>query len=124
LSALLGSQSAKAVEALLASASQPSHGLVASAVGFAALLLGATSVLAELQSSLDRIWRQPAIAQTAGWVAMLRARLFSFGMVIAMGFLLLVSLVIGAALGAIGKWGGTFIPGALVTLSCSRSAST
>jgi membrane protein len=112
LTALLGRQSARTIESLLAAASQPARGALATAVGLVTLFIGATSVLAELQSSLDRIWRMPAIA--SGLIAMLRARVFSFGMVVAMGFLLLVSLVFGAVLAAFGKWSGTILPGELV----------
>ena len=89
---------------------------MASVVGFVTLLLGATSVFAELQSDLDRIWRAPAIEQASGFIALLRARVLSFGMVIAMGFLLLVSLVFGAALSAAGKWGSSLFPGSAMIL--------
>ena len=94
---------------LLASASRPSSNILASIVGLVMLLVGATSVFAELQSDLDRIWRAPALPQISSMISLLRSRLLSFGMVIAMGFLLLVSLVIGAALSALGQWGGTMI---------------
>jgi membrane protein len=117
LGGLVGEEGAKAVEELLKSASRPGSSLLASIVGFATLLIGATSVFAELQSSLDRIWRVPAPQQSFGVLALLRARLLSFGMVVAMGFLLLVSLVIGAALSALDKWSGAMIPGSAVLLS-------
>ena len=116
LRGLLGEQGAKAIEELLASASKPGSGAVASAIGFVTLLLGATSVFAELQSDLDRVWRAPAIKQASGFIALLRARVLSFGMVIAMGFLLLVSLVFGAAISAAGKWGNTLLPGSALIL--------
>jgi membrane protein len=112
LTDLLGRQSARAIESLLTAASQPTRGALATVVGLVTLCIGATSVLAELQSSLDRIWRMPAV--TSGLVAMLRARIFSFGMVVAMGFLLLVSLVLGAVLAALGKWSGSILPGELL----------
>jgi membrane protein len=116
LRGLLGEQGAKAIEELLASASKPGSGAAASAIGFVTLLLGATSVFAELQSDLDRVWRAPAIKQASGFIALLRARVLSFGMVIAMGFLLLVSLVFGAAISAAGKWGNTLLPGSALIL--------
>jgi membrane protein len=115
LRGLLGDQGAKATEELLTSASKPGAGAAASAIGAVTLLLGATSVFAELQSDLDRIWRAPAIQHASGFVALIRARVLSFGMVVAMGFLLLVSLVIGAALSAAGRWGNTLFPaGAMI----------
>jgi membrane protein len=116
IAGLVGEQGAKAIEDLLASASHPSSSLLASAVGLATLLLGATSVFAELQSALDRIWRAPAIQSPSGVLGLLRSRLLSFGMVIVMGFLLLVSLVIGAGLSALGKWGVVFFPTSLIAL--------
>jgi membrane protein len=116
LHGLVGEEGAKTVEELLTSASRPTSGLLASIIGLATLLVGATSVFAELQSALDRIWRAPAVQHTSTALALLRARVLSFGMVIAMGFLLLVSLVIGAALSALSKWGGTIFPGGVVVL--------
>jgi membrane protein len=116
LTGLVGRDSAKAVEALLAASSQPGRGVIASIVGFVTLVIGATSVFGELQSSLDRIWRAPVMPQAAGILATLRSRIFPFGMVLAIGFLLLVSLVIGAALTALGKFSGTLLPGALLAL--------
>jgi membrane protein len=116
LRGLVGEPGAKAVEELLQSASQPDTSVIASLIGIVTLFIGATSVFAELQSALDRIWRAPAIHQPAGVLLILRSRLLSFGMVIAMGFLLLVSLVFGAALTALGKWGETIFPGWLAAL--------
>ena len=122
LRGLLGEQGAKATEELLASASKPGSGAVASAIGFVTLLLGATSVFAELQSDLDRVWRAPAVERASGFVALIRARVLSFGMVIAMGFLLLVSLVVGAALSAAGKWGSALFPAGAVILQAVNLA--
>jgi membrane protein len=116
LSGLMGDDSARTVQALLASASHPSSSVLAGVFGLVVLLLGATSVLAELQSALDRIWRAPALRQPSAVFALIRARLLSFGMVIAMGFLLLVSLVIDAALSALSSWGSTWLPGSVVVL--------
>ena len=116
LRGLVGEEGGRTIEELLLSASKPESSAVASVLGLVTLLIGATSVFAELQSALDRIWRAPAIAQPSGVLALLRARLLSFGFIIAMGFLLLVSLVVGAALTAAGRWGGTMFPGALAVL--------
>jgi membrane protein len=117
LAGLMGEQSAQTVQSLLTTTNQNQSGsLMASIVGFVTLLVGASSVFGELQSGLDRIWRAPAQEQRSGIIALFRARLLSFGMVVAMGFLLLVSLVVGAGLSAAGKWGGSFFPGALVLL--------
>src|SRR5438132_2707315 len=107
---LIGAESAKAVQELLKSASEPGKSFLASAIGLITLIVGATSVFSELQMSLDRIWRAPALKRETGIWPLLRSRLLSFGMVIAIGFLLLVSLVFSAALSAVDKWGGTLFP--------------
>jgi membrane protein len=110
LRGLIGGESATAVQDLLRSASQPGKSLLASIVGLATLLVGATSVFAELQSSLDRIWRAPALKAPTGVWGLLRSRLLTFGMVVAIGFLLLVSLALSAAVSAVDRWGGTLFP--------------
>jgi membrane protein len=116
LRGLVGEGGAKTVEDLLASASQPDTSVFASALGLLTLFVGATSVFAELQSALDRIWRAPAIKQPSGVLLILRARVMSFGIIGAIGFLLLVSLVFGAALSAVGKWGESMFPAGLTVL--------
>jgi membrane protein len=106
LSEVLGQDGAQAIQGLIASASEPKTGLIAGLIGAVVLLLGATTVFGELQSSLDRIWRVPAAPKANGLWKLLRTRLLSFGLVLGLGFLLLVSLVISAALAALGsRWG-------------------
>jgi membrane protein len=111
LRGLMGEEGAIAVQELLTSASHPAKSIFAAIVGAVTLLVGATSVFGELQSDLDRIWRAPALEQDGALVGMLRGRLLSFGMIVTIGFLLLVSLVFSAALAALGKWSGSFLPG-------------
>jgi membrane protein len=110
LSGLIGPEGARTIQELLKSASRPSTSAIASMVGVVMLLLGASSVFAELQTSLDRIWRAPALKRPEGVIALIRSRLLSFGMVVAIGFLLLVSLVLSAVLSAADRWGGTLFP--------------
>jgi len=110
LRGLIGDQGAAAIEATVKSASQTGSGTFAAIIGIVILLLGATSVFAELQSDLDRIWDSPKPAKPGIW-GMLRGRVLSFGMVLGIGFLLLVSLVLSAALAALGHlWRGA-LPG-------------
>ncbi len=104
LQALMGAHGASAVQDLLTSVDKPAQGMAATLLGVSLLLVGATTVFGELQDSLDRIWRVPALSQTTGWLGLVRARLLSFGMILAIGFLLTVSLVLSAALAMIGRW--------------------
>lgn len=77
-----------------------------------ALSIAALLSLAELQSDLDRIWRVPAVATENGLWTLLRKRLLSFALVLGLGFLLLVSLIVSAAIAAFGKWwDGLFFAG-------------
>ncbi len=106
---LMGKDTALAVEGVLASLNKPAQGVAATTVGVVLLLIGATSVFGELQDALDRIWRAPARERSAGWWNLLRTRLLSFGMILGVAFLLMVSLVLGAVISALGKWwGGIF----------------
>ena len=105
LSALMGERSAAAVQDFLASVNHPGQGASFSLLGLLLLVVGATTVFGELQDALDRIWRVPASIAQSGWITLLRTRLLSFGMVLAIGFLLGVSLVTSAALAMLGRWG-------------------
>jgi membrane protein len=107
---LMGDQGAQAVQSLLESVSQPEESVAGTIVGTILLLVGATTVLGELQDAFDRIWRAPA-KEEAGWWKVLRGRLLSFGIILGIGFLLIVSLVFSAALAALGKWWGPYFPG-------------
>lgn len=103
LADLLGQQGAQVVRQMVERAGQSQEGIIAPMVSVVLLLVGATTVFAELQSDLDRIWKAPAPEQS-GWWGMLRSRVLSLGMVVSIGFLLLVSLVFSAALAALSKW--------------------
>ncbi|MCO5099968.1 MAG: YihY/virulence factor BrkB family protein [Burkholderiaceae bacterium] len=103
LRGMLGNEGAATVEKLLASVQVSGKGPLASTIGIALLAVGATTVFAELQSDLDRIWRSPR-DQSSGIGALVRKRLLSFGLILALGFLLIVSLVASAAIAALGKW--------------------
>ena len=101
---LMGEQSAMAVQALLQNINKPKEGFIATIIGVALLLVGATSVFGELQNSLNRIWRAPERPKVNGLIALLLERLLSFGMILGVGFILMVSLIFSAALSAIGHW--------------------
>jgi membrane protein len=104
LRGLMGDDPAKAVEALLTSMNKPGRGVISTVIGLVVLLIGATSVFGELQDALDRIWSAPARDRSGGLWSLLRSRLLSFGMILGIAFLLMVSLVMSAAISALGKW--------------------
>lgn len=104
LQGMLSKDAAQAVEGLLESASKPEEGIVSTVIGVALLVLGATTVLAELQSALDTIWQAPEREQPSGVWGFIRTRIVTLAMVLGIGFLLLVSLVVSAAIAALGRF--------------------
>ena len=121
---LLGAPGALAVQGLLESVRKPSESVAATAFGVVLLLIGATSVFGELQDALDRIWRAPVRAGHSGIWGLIRARLLSFGMILGVGFLLMVSLVASAALAALRKWWGTALGDWAVAVSVIEVGSS
>src|SRR4030095_16230204 len=100
---MVGDEGARAVEGVLKSAQKPATGALASVIGLVTLLFGASGVFVELRAALNKLWEvEPGTSASGPW-AFIKDRFLSFGMVLAIGFLLLVSLAVSAALGAIGK---------------------
>jgi membrane protein len=108
LSALLGDTGAKAIRDLLLSAHYSEQKGFAAVVGIITLLVGATSVFGELQYTLDRIWNTPP-EKAVVWWQIVRKRVLSIGLVLGVGFLLMVSLVVSAALTALENFFDTFM---------------
>jgi membrane protein len=111
ISGLVGPEGATAVQGLLKSVNKPSESIVATIVGVCTLLIGATTVFGELQDALNRIWRAPALVDQGGVWNLLRRRLLAFGMILTIGFLMIVSLLLSAALAAVGDWVGPSFAG-------------
>ena len=107
---LVGPQSAAALKQMLEIAQKPSSGAVASAIAVATLLLGASGVFAQLQDALNTVWGVETKAGRGLW-GTIKDRLFSLMAVLGTGFLLLVSLVLSAALAAVGKLFQGWLPG-------------
>jgi membrane protein len=106
--ALLGDTGSEAVAALLISVGYATRGGYATAAGVLTLLISATGMFAELQNALRRIWRTPPRDTRENLWQLLRTRLLSFGFLLGVGFLLLISLTAGAVLEAFGAWIGAF----------------
>jgi membrane protein len=111
LQGLIGKSGAQAIQDLLKNVSKPSQGIVATVTGVVVLVIGATSVFAELQDDLNRIWEAPTPQKLSTWWAWLRTRLLSMGMIFAIGFLMLVSLAASAAFDAFAAWSTSALAG-------------
>ncbi|MET0267379.1 MAG: YihY/virulence factor BrkB family protein [Duganella sp.] len=105
LNGLVGNQGAEAIQMVLANAHNKEEGQLATIIAFLLLLFGATTVFAELKSALDVIWQVPPLAKGTAW-DVVRTRLLSFGMVLVLAFLLMVSLVVSAMLSILEKYWG------------------
>jgi membrane protein len=107
---LVGTSGAEVIGQMMISARKPSSGILATVLGVIALIFGATGVFVQLQEALNHIWHvQPK--PRSGVLNFLRSRFLSFAMVLVIGFLLLVSLVVSAALSGIGAYLDHLIPG-------------
>jgi membrane protein len=106
LQTLVGPQAASAARSLLATSHNTAHGALATAFGILTLFFGASGVMVELRDALNLMWDIPA-RQASGMhmiVAFVKQRLFSFGLVLAVGFLLVVSLAVSAWIAALGAY--------------------
>jgi len=114
LSALFGPATARVLLGAMHSAQQK-EGPVATVVSIVTLLIGATTVLAALQSALEVMWKSGALAVSGvrGWV---RTRLLSFGFILALGFLLLVSLTLSTVLANLRAWVASAFPGLVMVI--------
>ena len=115
LTTLLGQQGADAVERVLVAADDRGKGIFAAIVSAATLVIGATTVFAELRRDLDRIWKTKK-PEVRGVLRIIWARLWSFGLVLTIGFLLMVSLALSAVVTAFGALLAQYLPGAPIIL--------
>ena len=112
LQGLMGKQGADLIQSMVQSASSRKAGITATGIGIVTLLVTSTGVFAELQAALNAIWKaQPPAGAVS---AMVRTRALGLGLVAALGFMLLVSLVISAALSALSDYVNAIFPGAAV----------
>jgi membrane protein len=116
LSGLIGEQGAMLIQKLVEASALSDKSGIASVISGIVLVIGATTVFAELQNALDRIWHVPPSQKPKGIWAMLRARIMSFGLIIGLVFLLMVSLAVSAAVAAFGSFTSSLMPGQEVLL--------
>jgi membrane protein len=118
---LLGPDGAGVLQTMLTNARKPGEGIFASTLSVIALVVGSIGVFNELETDLNRIWKVESKQRSGVW-GLLRSRVVSFGMVIAIGFLLMVSLIISAGLSAWGKYSAGLFPGAEAILQAANFA--
>lgn len=109
INGLVGQDGGEAIQAIVAAANRPKAGIWATAAAMVTLFAGATGVFIELEDALNKIWEVPS-KPNGGWWTFVRKRLLSFAMVLAIGFLLLVSLSVSAALEALGQLMSGWLP--------------
>jgi membrane protein len=105
---MVGDQGARMLEVILKSTQHPAAGIIANVVGLGTLLFGASGVLIELRTALNHLWGVRPPEWSSGIRGIVKDRFLSFGMVLGIGFLLLVSLSISAALSTISNFVSSF----------------
>jgi membrane protein len=115
ISSIMGTETAKQVQDMIISASQTKKSVLATIIGLITVLVGATGVFVELQKALNTIW-EVKVKPRKAILIVLRTRLFSFGLILSIGFLLLVSLTITTLLSALSAWVLYHWPGILMLI--------
>lgn len=103
MASAIGEDGAKQIEDVIGNASESKNTILAAIIGVITLIVGSTGVFVQLQKSLDLIWEVEVKTKKA-WLKSLKDRLFSFGLILSIGFLLLISLMISAGLSAFSDW--------------------
>ena len=111
---LVGREGARALQAMLQAAAKPSSSIPATIIGGITFFVGATGAFLELQTALNTIWRVKPKSDQSWFRALLMQRLTSFALVVAVGFLLLTSLLVSASLAALHRYMGTTYPGVTI----------
>ncbi|MFT4091187.1 MAG: YihY/virulence factor BrkB family protein [Asticcacaulis sp.] len=106
---LVGDLGAQAIQAILASSANKSSGIVATLIGLVTLIISATGFFAQLQDAMNAVWNVDE-KQKRHWSWFIRKRVLSFALIVGIGFLLLISLVVSAALAALNAFVAEFTP--------------
>ena len=106
---LIGAQGATAIETIIQNTNQPALGMFATTLGLLAILVGASGAFVELQDALNTIWKVDSGTKSF-WLVVIRQRVFSLGLVVASGFLLLTSLVVTAGVSAVQRFASNSLP--------------
>ena len=111
LKGVVGNAGVTQLDTMVTAAAKPNHGIVATVLGIVVLLVGATGVVAQLQYSLNKIWHVKPDPRAGGIWPFMQKRILSFAMILAMAFLMIVSLFVTAALTAFGQQIAAWLPG-------------
>jgi membrane protein len=120
---LIGTEGAKAIQSMIENASKPSSGVTATLIGFATLLFGATIVFSELQDALNIIWKIPSRPERGMVIGLVQDRFFTFVMVLAIGFILLLAMLANTALATIAQIFREAVPSQTYFLRVANSLS-
>lgn len=112
----MGAETSEQIQQIISKASETKKSVVASILGIITILVGATGVFAQFQKILNSIWKVKADKSKSGILTMLRVRLFSFGLILSIAFILIASLVISTLLASLGKWVTGNFPDSLIIL--------
>ncbi|MEC9484165.1 MAG: YihY/virulence factor BrkB family protein [Halomonas sp.] len=118
---VIGPGAASAIEQAVSQSRIETSGLMPTMMGVIALLVGATTVFAQMQYSLNAIWGVTANPNRSTILAFLKVRLLSLAVVLAIGFVLLVSLILGVVLRAVFVYARDWLPGSDLLLSSTES---
>lgn len=111
---LMGHQAAEAIQTMIQSAGNTKSGVIATAIGLVTLMIAASGVFSEMQAALNVVWKATPKEGTVG--RLVKARATSLGLVAALGFLMMVSLVISAGLAAMSDILNAYVPGAAMVM--------
>lgn len=104
ISQAMSEETARQIQEIITKAAETKDSVLATIIGIGSILLGATGVFSQLQKSMNIIWEVEADPKKSGLWKTIRVRLFSFGLILSIAFLLLVSLVISSTLSALSSW--------------------
>lgn len=104
ITSIMGPDTAQQIQDIIAKGTESKNSLLATILGVTTILVGATGVFVQFQKSLNYIWEVKVDETKSGLISVLKARLFSFGLILAIAFILIVSLIITTVLSTFGTW--------------------
>ena len=124
--ALVGPAAGKAVAAFLEGSQNKAHGIIATVIGLITLLMSASGVLIELRDALNTIWevKTPSATGFRMVTSFIKDRLFSFAIVLSIGFLLIISLVITTWISALAALSASIVPWQAVIMHIANSVAS